>query len=99
MGPHIEVRKYHSRKNISRQGLNSAGNDSQTGTRNTATAGSMNPGSSPTVVPEDGTLSLTTSVSEDWNKKRYQREDEELWGHEFSKAGHRLMDAIKQAGS
>ncbi|KAK4143223.1 uncharacterized protein C8A04DRAFT_29038 [Dichotomopilus funicola] len=62
-------------------------------------------GSTPTVVPEEDmlspTLSKTVSVSTsaDWNFKRYQREDEELWGHEPSWSGHKLMDAIKQAGS
>ncbi|KAL2158504.1 hypothetical protein VTH06DRAFT_4271 [Thermothelomyces fergusii] len=62
-------------------------------------------GSTPTVVPEEypasPTLSKTASVatSADWNFKRYQREDEELWGHESGWSGHRLMDAIKQAGS
>jgi hypothetical protein len=47
------------------------------------------------------TLSKTGSMStgDDWNFKRYQREDEELWGHEFAKTGHKLMDAIKQAGT
>lgn len=63
-------------------------------------------GSAPTVVPEEdaegGTpLSKTASVStgDDWNRKRYQREDEELWGHELSRTGIKLMDAIKQAGT
>ncbi|KAK0730461.1 hypothetical protein B0H67DRAFT_477933 [Lasiosphaeris hirsuta] len=66
---------------------------------------SPSPSSSPTVVPEEdaasATLSKTASVStgDDWNFKRYQREDEELWGHEFSKTGQKLMDAIKQAGT
>ena len=63
-------------------------------------------GSAPTVLPDEeyarsATLSKTASVStgDDWNRKRYQREDEELWGHEISRTGHKLMDAIKQAGS
>ncbi len=63
-------------------------------------------GSAPTVVPEEEiptspTLSKTVSISTsaDWNLKRYQREDEELWGHEPSWSGHKLMDAIKQAGT
>lgn len=64
-------------------------------------------GSAPTVVPEEDAdaastaLSKTASVStgDDWNRKRYQREDEELWGHELSRTGHKLMDAIKQAGT
>ncbi|KAK0630148.1 hypothetical protein B0T17DRAFT_506645 [Bombardia bombarda] len=61
-------------------------------------------GSTPTVVPEEdaasATLSKTASVStgDDWNLKRYQREDEELWG-EFSWTGQKLMDAIKQAST
>jgi len=62
-------------------------------------------GSTPTVVPEEypasPTLSKTVSISTsaDWNFKRYQREDEELWGHEPTWSGHKLMDAIKQAGT
>ncbi len=62
-------------------------------------------GSTPTVVPEEDptspTLSKTVSIStsSDWNMKRYQREDEELWGTEQSWSGHKLMDAIKQAGT
>ena len=52
--------------------------------------------STPTVVLED----TASEMTEDWNHKRYQREDEELWGHEnFSRTGQRLMDAIKHAGS
>jgi hypothetical protein len=62
-------------------------------------------GSAPTVVAEEDptspTLSKTVSISTsaDWNLKRYQREDEELWGHEPGWSGHKLMDAIKQAGT
>ncbi|KAK3301101.1 uncharacterized protein B0H64DRAFT_30918 [Chaetomium fimeti] len=62
-------------------------------------------GSAPTVVPEEypasPTLSKTVSISTsaDWNYKRYQREDEELWGHEPTWSGHKLMDAIKHAST
>ncbi|KAI1425361.1 hypothetical protein F5Y12DRAFT_382872 [Xylaria sp. FL1777] len=42
---------------------------------------------------------MTTSLPHNWNHKRYQREDEELWGSELSRTGHKLMDAIKHAGS
>lgn len=60
-------------------------------------------GSSPTVVeePTSPTLSKTVSISasSDWNSRIYQREDEELWGYEPSWSGHKLMGAIKQAGS
>jgi hypothetical protein len=55
-----------------------------------------------TGIEEMPTLSVAASMStadEGWNTKRYQREEEELWGHELSKTGHKLMDAIKQAGS
>lgn len=100
MGPHLESRKYNSSKTATNRGLNSSGNDNPSTAGSSVAVETPNPHpSSPTVVAEDCTLSLTTSISEDWNKKRYQREDEELWGHEFSRAGHRLMDAIKHAGS
>lgn len=102
MGPHWTSKKKEKMSNKSKtsdRGLNSAGNDkASVAAGSTAAPGTPNPASA-TLVAEDGTLSQTTSISEDWNKKRYQREDEELWGHEFSRAGHRLMDAIKQAGS
>jgi hypothetical protein len=63
--------------------------------------------SEPTVVassseePSSPTLTQTASVStkEDWNLQRYQREDEELWGHELSRTGQKLMDALKQAST
>ncbi|KAI0866518.1 hypothetical protein F4860DRAFT_508915 [Xylaria cubensis] len=42
---------------------------------------------------------LPTALPINWNHKRYQREDEELWGSEISRTGHKLMDAIKHAGS
>lgn len=60
-----------------------------------------------TTVPSSGeeasspTLTHKASIStaDDWNFKRYQREDEELWGHGLSRTGQQLMDAIKQAGT
>jgi len=78
-----------------------------------STSPTLTPGlsSSPTVVQDDGpaspTLSKTASIATtttDMYTRRYQREDEELWGHEssstsWSAPGHRLMDAIKHAGS
>ncbi|KAJ8119907.1 hypothetical protein ONZ43_g3247 [Nemania bipapillata] len=46
---------------------------------------------------------MTFTLPPNWNHKRYQipnqREDEELWGSELSRTGHKLMDAIKHAGS
>ncbi|KAK4201830.1 hypothetical protein QBC40DRAFT_49018 [Triangularia verruculosa] len=60
----------------------------------------------PTIAEEEvssPTLSKTLSVStaSDWNLKPYQREDEELWGHEYEsqRRTQKLVDALKQAGS
>lgn len=56
--------------------------------------------SSPTVVAADEleartTLSVTDSQDLDWNRKRYDREDEELWGsHVYNKAGQRIREVI-----
>lgn len=57
---------------------------------------------SPTVVAADDleartTLSMSVADSTDleWNHKRYQREDEELWGHQmYNRAGQRLREVI-----
>ena len=57
----------------------------------------VNPQESPTLVPDDA-RSMSVEGSDGWNYKRYQREDEELWGHEPSRT-HKLMDAIVKAGS
>lgn len=54
---------------------------------------STDPGSSPTVVPEED-----ASCDQDWNHKRYEREDEELWGHGALRAGYKLREAIVKAG-
>ncbi|CAK7566267.1 MAG: hypothetical protein SEPTF4163_004205 [Sporothrix epigloea] len=71
------------------------------------------PPASPTLIPDDArsmsllemtatsvTVASTTNGStEGWNFKRYQREDEELWGAEPSSRTHKLMDAIAKASS
>lgn len=100
MGPSLPRKKSAvGSKNTSQRRLSSAGRDSRSTTASSIGIGSTHIGSSPTVVPEDEELRLSPSYSDDWNKKRYQREDEELWGREISRTGHKLMDAIKQAGS
>ncbi|KAI1415599.1 hypothetical protein F5Y13DRAFT_146465 [Hypoxylon sp. FL1857] len=102
MGPRIQSKKYNGgNKNISQKRLNSSGKESTSITESSTRVDSMSPGSSHTAVVEDGKLSFSTTLSDDWNRKRYQREDEELWGqgHDLSRTGHKLMDAIKQAGS
>ncbi|KAI1298823.1 hypothetical protein F5Y03DRAFT_258638 [Xylaria venustula] len=56
----------------------------------------------PSSINESGYQSspeMTADLPHDWNHKLYQREDEELWGSDLSRTGHKLMDAIKHAGS
>jgi hypothetical protein len=59
-----------------------------------STAVSTEPSSSPTAVTEGSRLS-----GEGWNRKRYQREDEALWGIDFQGSGQKIKDAIAKAGS
>lgn len=56
---------------------------------------------SPTVVADELearttlSMSITDEHDKDWNRKRYDREDEELWGHTgINKAGQRLREVI-----
>ena len=87
-------------KNTSQRGLTSSstGRDSTSASLTCTSShnelSSISPGS-PTIIPEDGSPSIQ---SDDWNKRRYQREDEELWGHDFSRMGHKLVDNILKAG-
>ncbi|KAI0549070.1 hypothetical protein F4679DRAFT_584862 [Xylaria curta] len=59
---------------------------------------------SPAVIEDEAyrlspdTLPTALPINSHWNK-RYQREDEELRSSEISRTGHKLMDAIKHAGS
>lgn len=80
-----------SSKNASQRALNTAGQGSSYAG---STAMSSDPPSSPTAVTEGSRLS-----GEGWNFKRYQREDEALWGHDVPGPGQRIMDAIAKAGS
>jgi hypothetical protein len=76
-------------KNTSSRALNTAGQGSSV----TSSGGvSTDLASSATMV--DQRIS-----GEDWNRKRYQREDEELWGHETPRASQRIRDAIAKAES
>jgi hypothetical protein len=63
------------------------------------TAIELSPGDEPTSPSRTLTQTASVSTGDDWNHKRYQREDEELWGHGISRTGQQLMDAIKQAGT
>lgn len=73
-------------KNTSSRALNTAGQASSV----TSSGGvSTDPASSATMVSTDQRIS-----GEGWNRKRYQREDEELWGHEAPRASQRFRDAI-----
>ncbi len=78
-------------KNGSSRALNTAGKGSSV-----ASSGyvSTDPGSSSTMVATEQRLS-----GDDWNRKRYQREDEELWGHETQKPTQRIRDAFAKAES
>ncbi|KAI1776783.1 hypothetical protein F4818DRAFT_411817 [Hypoxylon cercidicola] len=100
MGPHIEAKKYTGgSKNASDKRLNSSGKESTSVGGSSTRVDSPSSGSCHTAVAEEIKLSFSTTLSDDWNRKRYQREDEELWGDERSRTGHKLMDAIKHAGS
>ncbi|KAI0171939.1 hypothetical protein GGR52DRAFT_448132 [Hypoxylon sp. FL1284] len=100
MGPHIEAKKYNGGgKNTSNKRLNSAGKESTSAGGSSTRVDTPSLGSSHTAIGEEVKYSFSTTLSDDWNRKRYQREDEELWGDERSHTGHKLMDAIKHAGS
>lgn len=76
-------------KNASQRGLNTGGQ----GSSYAGSGATSTDASSPTVV-EGSRIS-----GEGWNRKRYQREDEALWGHEIQGPTQRIMDAIAKAGS
>ena len=76
-------------KNASTRALNTAGQGS-------SDAGSGAPStdaSSPTAMEGSRTS------GEGWNRTRYQREDEALWGPDMFGPGQRIRDAIARAGS
>lgn len=111
MGPSLPKRGPSS-NNTSQRKLKSAGNtvggaDTSTVGRDASigSAGAFNSndaGGSPTMVADElearTTLSMSVADSADleWNRKRYQREDEELWGHHMMhiRAGQRLREVI-----
>jgi hypothetical protein len=78
-------------KNTSSRALNTAGQGSSVTSSGCI---STEPQSSTTMVSNDQRIS-----GEDWNRKRYQREDEELWGHETTRASQRIRDALAKAES
>ncbi|KAH8808368.1 hypothetical protein F5884DRAFT_636227, partial [Xylogone sp. PMI_703] len=93
MGPGLAKQKNDKSgsKNTSQKALNVARPGSSYASSG---AISTDPGSSPTMVAEDARFS-----GDDWNRKRYQREDEDLWGHDVPGPGQRIIDAIAKAGS
>ena len=88
MGPGPPKKK--ADKNSSQRGLTTAGPGSSYANSSTM---STDAASSPTAV-EGSRIS-----GEGWNLKRYQREDEALWGHDTHGPGQRILDAISRAGS
>jgi hypothetical protein len=79
-------------KNTSQRALNTAGQGSSY--TSSGAVSNTDAGTSPTTVTEGSRLS-----GEGWNLKRYQREDEALWGHDTHGPGQRIIDAIAKAGS
>ncbi|OHW89451.1 hypothetical protein CSPAE12_11964 [Colletotrichum incanum] len=93
-GPHLP--KKSGSKNPSQRGLASAGRTSTAASFGCAStvAESTSP-ATPTISAETG-----RKLSGDaWNRSLYQREDEELWGHNLTGMGHKLMDNIAKAGN
>ncbi|KAK2626158.1 hypothetical protein QTJ16_004420 [Diplocarpon rosae] len=90
MGPGPPQKKGAS-KNGSHPALNTAGPGSSYAG---STAMSSETPSSTTAVTEGSRIS-----GEGWNRERYQREDEALWGYDIPGPGQRIMDAIAKAGS
>jgi hypothetical protein len=91
LGPTPNRKDKGGSKNNSSRALNTAGQGSSVisdGNLSTATS------SSPTMVPPDQRLS-----GDDWNRKRYQREDEELWGqgNEAPPVGQRIRHVLARA--
>ncbi|KAH6689140.1 hypothetical protein F5X68DRAFT_77701 [Plectosphaerella plurivora] len=91
-----------SNKNSSQRGLNNSSSIGRNSTSASLTCtsshneiGSTTSPGSPTIIPEGSSLSFD---DDGWNKRRYQREDEELWGHDFTRMGHKLVDNIVKAG-
>lgn len=76
-------------KNASQRALNTAG----PGSSYAGSGAASTDASSPTAV-EGSRIS-----GDGWNLKRYQREDEALWGHDTLGPGQRIRDAIARAGS
>ncbi|WQF78154.1 hypothetical protein CDEST_03168 [Colletotrichum destructivum] len=93
-GPHLPKKSVG--KNPSQRGLASAGR--------TSTAASFGHASTvaESTIPATPTTSAETArkLSGDaWDRALYQREDEELWGHNLTGMGHKLMDNIAKAGN
>ncbi len=100
MGPSLPKK---ASKNTSQRKLTSAGRDSSAGasldgstTVDTASTLAA-PGGGPGVGGGGGGGG---PGDDSWNRKRYQREDEELWGLEITKAaGRKIMEVIAEASS
>ncbi|KAH8663024.1 hypothetical protein BGZ60DRAFT_471222 [Tricladium varicosporioides] len=90
-GPPKQKGDKSSSKNASQRALNTAGQGSSYAG---STAVSTDQASSPTAVTDTSRLS-----GDDWNRKRYQREDEALWGIDFQGSGQKIKDVIAKASS
>ncbi|KAL2756772.1 hypothetical protein ACRALDRAFT_2026775 [Sodiomyces alcalophilus JCM 7366] len=89
-------------KSTSQRALTSAGtgrNSTSASLAHTNTSSNLDHSTSLTSPTLSSVDPHTPLVGEAWNKERYQREDEELWGHDLSRMGHRLVDNIVKAGN
>ncbi|RDL42091.1 Uncharacterized protein BP5553_02070 [Venustampulla echinocandica] len=90
-GPPKQKADKSSSKNTSQRALNTAGQGSSYAG---STGMSTEAPSSPTTATEASRLS-----GDGWNRKRYQREDEALWGVDLQGSGQKIKDAFAKAGS
>lgn len=93
MGPELSKKNgdKNGNKNGSQHALSSTGQGSIYGG---STIQGTDVPSSPTNVTDRSRLS-----GEGWNLRRYQREDEALWGIDFHGPGQKIKDAIAKAGN
>lgn len=94
MGPALQ--KKGGNKNASQRGLHTPNPNAAPGSLRASTDVLSTVGSSHTAVTDQEGSRIS---GEGWNLKRYQREDEDLWGHDVPGPGQRIMDAISKASS
>ncbi|KAK7738493.1 hypothetical protein SLS53_006012 [Cytospora paraplurivora] len=106
MGPSLPKRgastRHASNGNVKSAGQTRIGTDTGASVGSTGAFNNNETGGSPTMLGDDleaGTkmsMSVADSADLEWNRKPYQREDEELWGHQMVhiRAGQRLREVM-----